>query len=329
MLYKLFIFLSFIFSASSFEMLKNSKIYVAGHRGLVGSAIVRKLESEGFTNIITRSSKELDLRSQLDVEKFFEREKPEYVFLAAAKVGGIKANMDYPAQFIYDNLIIQTNVIHSSYTFGVKKLLFLGSSCIYPRDCKQPIKEKYLLTGSLEETNEYYALAKIAGLKMCQAYNKQYGTKFISCMPTNLYGPNDNFDLQTSHVMPALITKFIDAKKYNKNEVILWGTGTPYREFLYVDDLADACLFLMQNYEGNKTINVGTGKDISIKDLSELIAKQVGYNGKIIFNSSVADGTPKKLLDLKKIQELGWRPKINLVDGIRESIKFYKSHYIV
>ena len=303
-------------------MQKDSRIFVAGHRGLVGSAIVRKLESEGFTNIIIKTSKELDLRIQADVNKFFEQEKPEYVFLAAAKVGGIKANMDYPAQFIYDNLAIETNVIHAAYKYGAKKLLFLGSSCIYPRDCKQPIKEEYLLTGPLEETNEFYALAKIAGLKMCQAYNKQYGTRFISCMPTNLYGPNDNYDLETSHVMPALIAKFIDAKKNNKNEVVLWGTGKPYREFLYVDDLADACLFLMQNYNSNETINVGTGKDLTVKELAELIAQQVGYEGKISFNA-VADGTPKKVLNLNKIHDLGWFAKISLLDGIKKVTSLY------
>src|SRR3990167_7629313 len=319
---KLISLLTISFVINSAEITKISKIYVAGHNGLVGSAIVRKLKNSGYKNIVTRSSAELDLRNQFQVEEFFEKEKPEYVFLAAAKVGGIKANMEYPAQFIYDNLTIETNVIHAAYKHGVKKLLFLGSSCIYPRDCKQPIKEGYLLTGPLEETNEFYALAKIAGLKLCQAYNRQYGTNFISCMPTNLYGPNDNYDLETSHVMPALIAKFIDAKKNNKNEVVLWGTGKPYREFLYVDDLADACLFLMQNYNSNETINVGTGKDLTVKELAELIAQQVGYEGKISFNA-VADGTPKKVLNLNKIHDLGWFAKISLLDGIKKVTSLY------
>ncbi|OGB84413.1 GDP-fucose synthetase [candidate division TM6 bacterium RIFCSPHIGHO2_12_FULL_32_22] len=304
-------------------MTKISKIYVAGHNGLVGSAIVRKLKNSGYKNIVTRSSAELDLRNQFQVEEFFEKEKPEYVFLAAAKVGGIKANMEYPAQFIYDNLTIETNVIHAAYKHGVKKLLFLGSSCIYPRDCKQPIKEGYLLTSPLEKSNEFYAIAKIAGLKLCQAYNRQYGTNFISCMPTNLYGPNDNYDLETSHVMAAMIAKFTNAKRTGSKQVILWGTGNPLREFLHVDDLADACLFLMQHYNSDLPINVGTGKDITIKDLANLIAEKIGYSGEIIFDNSVTDGTPRKLLDVTEIDKLGWKFNIKLEKGIKKVSKLY------
>jgi len=301
----------------------DAKIYVAGHKGLVGSAIVRKLEDEGYTNIITRTSKELDLRSQEEVDKFFQEEKPEYIFLAAAKVGGIKANSDYSADFIYDNLSIEINTIHNAYKYGTKKLLFLGSSCIYPRDCSQPIKEEYLLAGSLEKTNDAYAVAKIAGIKMCQSYNKQHKTKFISCMPTNLYGPGDNFNLQSSHVLPALIAKFCTAKEENLPFVEIWGSGLPKREFLHVDDLADACLFLMNNYEGDEIVNVGCGEDISILELSKLIQCTIGYQGGLIFDRSKPDGTPRKLLDISKIQQIGWSPKILLEEGLKTTIDWY------
>ena len=298
-------------------MNKDSKIYVAGHRGMVGSAILRKLQKEGYSNIITKTSKELDLRIQKDVDDFFKLEKPEYVFLAAAKVGGILANNTYRAEFIYDNLMIQSNVIHSAYKYGVKKLLFLGSSCIYPKYAPQPMKEEYLLSGYLEPTNEPYAIAKIAGIKMCEAYRYQYGCNFISAMPTNLYGPNDNYDLNNSHVLPALIRKFHEAKIYNKKEVIVWGTGNPRREFMHVDDLADACLFLMLNYNDSQFVNVGTGKDISIRELAELIKTIVGYEGNIIFDTTKPDGTPRKLLDLNYMHSLGWHHKIELEEGIK------------
>ena len=293
-----------------------SKIYVAGHSGLVGSAIMRKLESEGFKNIVTRTFEELDLTDQKATREFFEKERPEYVFLAAAKVGGIQANSVYPADFIYINLMIECNVIKASHEFGVKKLLFLGSSCIYPKMAPQPIKEEYLLSGYLEETNEPYALAKISGMKMCQYFNKQYGTNFISVMPTNLYGPNDNFDLNTSHVLPALIRKFHEAKVNNAPYVEIWGTGTPRREFLYVDDLADACLFLMKNYSGNDFFNVGTGEDVTIRELAELIGEVVGYKGELKFDTSKPDGTPRKLLDVTRIHKAGWRHKTELKRGL-------------
>ena len=296
-----------------------SKIYVAGHAGLVGSAIMRKLESEGYRNIVTRTFEELDLTDQKATREFFEKERPEYVFLAAAKVGGIQANSVYPADFIYINLMIECNVIKASHEFGVKKLLFLGSSCIYPKLAPQPIKEEYLLSGYLEETNEPYALAKISGMKMCQYFNKQYGTNFISVMPTNLYGPNDNFDLNTSHVLPALIRKFHEAKVNNAPYVEIWGTGTPRREFLYVDDLADACLFLMKNYSGNDFFNVGTGEDVTIRELAELIGEVVGYKGELKFDTSKPDGTPRKLLDVTRIHEAGWRHKIELKEGLEKT----------
>lgn len=299
-------------------MEKNAKIYVAGHKGLVGSSIMRKLVSEGYTNIITRTHKELDLTDQKATRNFFEQEKPEYVFLAAAKVGGINANNTYPADFIYTNLMIECNVIKSAYDYDVKKLLFLGSSCIYPKMAAQPIKEEYLLTGELEKTNEAYALAKITGLKMCEFFNRQYGTTFISAMPTNLYGPNDNYDLETSHVLPALIRKFHEAKVENKPSVEIWGTGTPKREFLYVDDLADALLFLMNHYEGNETVNVGTGEDISIKDLALLIKEIVRYEGELQFDTSKPDGTPRKLLDVSKLRTLGWDYQTQLKEGIKQ-----------
>lgn len=298
-------------------MNKDSKIYVAGHRGMVGSAILRKLQKEGYSNIITKTSQELDLRIQKDVDDFFKLEKPEYVFLAAAKVGGILANNTYRAEFIYDNLMIQSNVIHSAYKYGVKKLLFLGSSCIYPKYAPQPMKEEYLLSGYLEPTNEPYAIAKITGIKMCEAYRHQYGCNFISAMPTNLYGPNDNYDLNNSHVLPALIRKFHEAKIYNKKEVIVWGTGNPRREFMHVDDLADACLFLMLNYNDSQFVNVGTGKDISIRELAELIKTIVGYEGNIIFDTTKPDGTPRKFLDLNYMHSLGWHHKIELEEGIK------------
>ena len=304
---------------------REARIYVAGHRGLVGSAIVRRLEGAGFPNLILHTSQELDLRDQARVKEFFEREKPEYVFLAAARVGGILANMTYPAHFIYDNLMIQSNVIHQAFKAEVKKLLFLGSSCIYPKFAPQPMKEEYLLTGPLEPTNEPYAVAKIAGIKMCQAYNRQYGTNFICAMPTNLYGPNDNFDLETSHVIPALIRKFHEAKINGAKSVVVWGTGTPRREFLYVDDLADACLFLMENCDAQhaEIVNVGTGEDITIKELAEMIKNIVGFNGEIVFDPSKPDGTPRKLLDIGRIKELGWKSKTTLEDGLRATYQYY------
>jgi len=304
-------------------MNKDSKIYIAGHRGLVGSAIVRNLESQGFKNLITRTRESLDLLDQNAVSNFFKEEKPEYVFLSAAKVGGIHANNELPADFIFQNLQIQNNIIPNAYLNGTKKLLFLGSSCIYPRDCAQPIKEEYLLTGPLEKTNEAYAIAKIAGIKMCQAYNKQYGTKFISVMPTNLYGPNDNFDLTSSHVLPALLRKFYDAKINNKEEVVMWGTGLAMREFLFVDDLADACVYLMNNYESSDIVNIGTGEDISIKDLALLIKKIVGFEGEIVNDTTKPDGTPRKLLDVSKLHNLGWKHSTSLKDGIKQTYEWF------
>lgn len=297
-------------------MEKTAKIYVAGSGGMVGSAIVRKLKIEGYLNLITTSSSSLDLRNQNDVSAFFTEEQPEYVFLAAAKVGGIYANDKYPADFLYDNLMIQNNVIHYAYLNNVKKLLFLGSSCIYPKFANQPIKEEYLLTGTLEPTNEAYAIAKIAGVEMCKFYKQQYGCDFISAMPTNLYGINDNFDLLNSHVLPALLRKCIEAKKNNATEVVIWGSGSPKREFLFVDDLAEATLFLMQNYNQAETINVGTGVDISIKELAETIKKLVGFEGSLVFDDSKPDGTPRKLLDVSKINNLGWKHQKNLEEGI-------------
>lgn len=298
-------------------MNKNSKIFIAGHRGMVGSAIVRKLQIEGYTNLIFRTSKELDLRQQIAVNDFFSEEKPEYVFLAAAKVGGIQANNSYRAEFLYDNLILQTNVIHAAYKYGVKKLLFLGSSCIYPKLAPQPLTEDSLLTGLLEPTNEPYAIAKIAGIKMCESYRDQYGANFISAMPTNLYGPNDNYDLNNSHVLPALLRKFHEAKLNQAPEVVVWGTGSPLREFLHVDDLAEACLFLMQFYNEKGFVNVGSGTDVSIKELALLIKKIVGYNGELTFDTSKPDGTPRKLMDVTKLKNLGWSYKISLEEGIR------------
>lgn len=296
----------------------SSKVYVAGHNGMVGSSIVRKLKSGGFQNIITRSSKELDLRVQQDVDKFFVLEKPEYVFLAAARVGGIVANNTFRADFLYDNLMIESNVIHQCYRQGVKKLLFLGSSCIYPKMAPQPLKEEYLLSGYLEASNEPYAIAKIAGIKLCENYRRQYGCDFISAMPSNLYGPNDNYDLTNSHVIPALMKKFYDAKVNNSDAVTVWGTGSPRREFLHVDDLAEACLFLMQNYSSDEFINVGLGEDLTIKDLAFLIKKIVKFDGQVIFDPGKPDGTPRKLMDTSKLAELGWMPKISLEEGLHE-----------
>lgn len=338
-------------------MKKTSLIYVAGHRGLVGSAILRKLESEGYTNLAVRTSRELDLTRQAEVEAFFKKEKPEYVFLAAAKVGGILANNTYPADFFYHNIMIQTNVIHASYQHNVKKLLFLGSSCIYPKHAPQPMREEYLLTGVLEPTNEPYAIAKIAGIKMCQSYNRQYATNFISVMPTNLYGPFDNFDLETSHVLPALIRKFHEAKlrmeqartkvkvkikgeealsqpepqpqsavSSHPGPVVIWGTGTPRREFLYIDDLADACVFLMQRYDGTEIVNIGVGEDISISELATLIKEITGYEGGITYDSSKPDGTPRKLLEVSRLHSLGWRAKIDLREGIAKTYEWYAGH---
>ena len=309
------------------SMEKSSKIYIAGHNGLVGSAIVRALKKEGYGNLIFKNLEELDLADQKATLDFFQREKPEYVFLAAAKVGGIQANNTYPAEFIYQNLAIETNIIHSAYLSGVKKLLFLGSSCIYPRDCPQPIKEEYFMTGPLEETNKAYAVAKIAGIVMCQSYNRQYKTKFISVMPTNLYGPGDNFDLNSSHVLPALLRKFHEAKIQNEKEVVMWGTGNPYREFLHVSDLADACLFLMNNYDSSDIVNIGTGKDLKIKELAEMIKKTVGFSGEIVNDTAKPDGTPKKQLDVTRLHSLGWQHKIELSEGIKSTYEWFLSNY--
>ena len=304
-------------------MNKQDKIYIAGHRGMAGSAIVRKLTEEGYQNLLMRTSAELDLRNQQKTLEFLEKEKPDYVFLAAAKVGGIVANNTYRAEFIYDNICIQNNVIHGAYIAQTKKLLFLGSSCIYPRMAPQPIKEEYLLTGPLEYTNEPYAIAKIAGIKMCDAYRDQYGCNFISVMPTNLYGPNDNYDLKTSHVIAALLRKIHEAKVNNQSSVTLWGTGEPRREFLHVDDLADASVFLMKNYNEQGLVNVGTGKDLTINELAAVIKNVVGYTGKIEHDTSKPDGTPRKLLDVSKLSALGWIAKINLEDGLRKVYKQY------
>ncbi len=294
----------------------DEKIYIAGHRGMVGSAIVRNLQKRGFNNLMLKTSSELDLRNQMAVEGFFAENKPNYVFLSAAKVGGIVANNTYRGEFIYENLMIQNNVIHYAYKYGVKKLLFLGSSCIYPKMCPQPIKEEYLLSGYLEATNEPYAIAKIAGLKMCESYRKQYGVEMISAMPTNLYGPNDNYDLNNSHVLPALIRKFHDAKAKNLASVEIWGTGSPMREFLHVDDLADACVFLMENYSDEQHVNVGTGVDVSIKELAEMVKELVGFKGQLLFNIDKPDGTPRKLLDVSKLHKLGWQHRLDLKEGI-------------
>ena len=305
---------------------KNAKIYVAGHNGLVGSAVVRALKRTGYNNLILKTRKELDLTNQVEVKQFFVNAKPEYVFLAAAKVGGILANDTYSADFIRDNLLIETNIIDSAHQAGVKKLIFLGSSCVYPKLAPQPIKEEYLLTGELEVTNKAYAIAKIAGIIMCQSYAKQHGMRAISVMPTNLYGEGDNFDLETSHVLPAMIRKFHDAKIGNKSEVILWGTGLPKREFLYIDDLAEACVFLMNQYNDTSIINIGTGEDLSVKELAEMVKKLVGYTGKIVWDKNKPDGTPRKLLDVSKIKSLGWQPKIGLEEGIQKTYEWYKAN---
>lgn len=310
-------------------MNKESKIFVAGHRGMVGSAIVRKLHREGFTNIVVRTHRELDLTNQAAVKEFFETEKPEYVVLAAARVGGIHANNVYRAEFIYDNLIIEANVIHQSYLSKVKKLLFLGSSCIYPKMAPQPLKEEYLLSGSLEYTNEPYAVAKIAGIKLCEAYRSQYGCDFISAMPTNLYGPNDNYDLENAHVLPSLLRKFHEAAIEGKQSVEIWGSGTPMREFLHVDDLADACYFLLENYSDSGTVNIGTGKDISIRDLALMIKKITGFKGELIFNTSKPDGTPRKLLDVSKLIQAGFTARIELEEGISRVYEEYKKELIL
>jgi GDP-L-fucose synthase len=307
-------------------MQKNSKIYVAGHRGLVGSAIVRKLQKEGYENLLLRTSTEVDLRNQEAVKEFFEAEKPEYVFMAAAKVGGINANNIYPADFIYDNLCIQNNVIHQSYKNAVKKLLFLGSSCIYPKNAEQPIKEGYLLSGYLEPTNDAYAIAKIAGIKMCQSYHKQYGCNFISAMPTNLYGPGDNYDLKNSHVLPALLRKFHEAKLNSEPAVTVWGTGKPRREFLHADDLADACLFLMNHYNSPEIINIGVGKDIAIGEMAQMIKNITGYEGEILFDTSMPDGTFRKLLDVSKLNSLGWKANIGFEEGVERT---YEKQFLV
>lgn len=303
----------------------SDKIYVAGHNGMVGSAIVRKLKSLGFTNFLLRTSKELDLKNQTEVFEFLQKEKPDYVFLAAAKVGGIVANNTYRGQFLYENLQIQNNVIHGSYLAGVKKLMFLGSSCIYPKLAPQPLKEDYLLTGLLEPTNEPYAIAKIAGIKMCEAYREQYGCNYISVMPTNLYGPNDNYDLNNSHVLPAMIRKFHEAKLENKPSVELWGTGSPMREFLHANDLAEACVYLMENYNDSTLVNIGTGVDVTIKELAETIKAEVGFEGEIVWNTEKPDGTPRKLMDVSKLNGLGWKHSIELKDGIAMVYKEYKA----
>ena len=308
-------------------MEKDAKIYVAGHRGLVGSSILRALDRAGYKNVVYRTHKELDLTNFEAVKNFFDRERPEYVFLAAAKVGGIWANKTHKAEFIYENLQIQNSVIKNAYDYGVKKLLFLGSSCIYPRMCPQPIKEEYLLSGYLEETHDAYAIAKISGLMMCRAFRQQYGVDYISAMPTNLYGYNDNFDLESSHVLPALMRKIHDAKENNVPEVTVWGTGSPLREFLFVDDLADALVFLMNEYSGEEHVNVGTGTDVSIKELAQLICKVVGYKGKLVFDTSKPDGTPKKLLDVSKINSLGWKAAVSLEEGIRKTYEWYLQEY--
>ncbi len=308
------------------RMEKEARIYIAGHRGMVGSAITRKLREMGYTNLIERTSSALDLRNQQAVFHFFEQEKPEYVFLAAAKVGGILANNQYRAEFLYDNLIIEANVIHAAHLQKVKKLMFLGSSCIYPKFAPQPMKEEYLLTGSLEPTNEPYAIAKIAGIKLCETYRHQYGDDFISVMPTNLYGPNDNYDLQNSHVLPALIRKFHEAKLAGSPNVEIWGTGSPKREFLHSDDLAEACVFLMQHYSDEQFVNIGTGEDISIKDLALLIKRIVGYDGKLLFDASKPDGTPRKLMDVSKLHALGWKHRIDLETGIKSVYDQYKTN---
>ena len=307
-------------------MNRDARVYVAGHQGLVGGAIWRRLEKAGFTNLIGRTSKELDLREQAAVQRFFAEEKPDYVFLAAARVGGIRANNTYPAEFIYDNLMIQTNVLHQSYVHGVQKLLFLGSSCIYPKLCPQPMKEDHLLSGKLEPTNELYAMAKIAGVTMCQAYRRQYGAPFFAAMPTNLFGPGDNFSPLNAHVIPGLMRRIHEAKTREAQEVTIWGTGTPRREFLYVEDLADACFFLMEHYNEGEIINVGVGQDMSIAELAHLVARVVGYKGRLVFDPSYPDGTPRKLLDVSRLTHMGWRAQTSLETGLRETYAWFSRH---
>ena len=309
-------------------MEQDAKIYVAGHRGLVGSAIVRQLRNQGYENLLLRTRVELDLTSQLEVRGFFRSETPDYVFLAAAKVGGIHANDTYPADFIVDNLAIELNVIRAAYKNGVKRLLFLGSSCIYPKQAPQPLREEYLLTGPLEPTNEPYAVAKIAGIKMCESYNRQYGSEFVSVMPTNLYGPNDNFDLENSHVLPALIRKFHEAKERGDDKVIVWGTGSPRREFLYVDDMAAACVFVMNRDGYTDMVNIGVGEDIQIRDLARLVGEVVGFEGEIVFDPGKPDGTPRKLLDVSRLQALGWSAKTGLREGIEETYRWYLKNFV-
>ncbi len=313
---------------SKLMMDKNSKIYVAGHRGLVGSAIVRELTAQGYGNLILRTREELDLLDQRAVADFFNLEKPDYVFLAAAKVGGIMANKEHKAEFIYENLQIELNIVHNAWRSGVKKLLFLGSSCIYPKQAQQPIKEEYLLTGPLEETNDAYAMAKIAGIKMCQSYREQYKSDFIAVMPTNLYGPGDNFNLTSSHVLPAMIRKFHEAKITHQTSVTLWGDGTPYREFLYVDDLANACVYLMNNYSESEIVNIGTGQDLTIKDLADKIKNIVGFSGEIVWDSSKPNGTPKKLLDVSRLSNLGWLAKTDLNQGVSLAYDWYLNNAV-
>lgn len=307
-------------------MRPDSRVYVAGHRGLVGSALFRRLESAGYERLVTRSRNELELLDARAVDEFFESERPEYVFLAAARVGGILANDTYPVEFLQDNLQVQLNVIEAAYRHGVEKLLFLGSSCIYPKHAPQPMKEEYLLTGELEPTNEPYAIAKIAGIELCKSYNRQHGTDYISVMPTNLYGPGDNFDLQTSHVLPALIRKFHDAKERGDESVTVWGTGEPRREFLHVDDLADACVYLMDNYSGSEIVNIGVGEDVSIRELAELVRDVVGYEGGIVHDASKPDGAPRKLLDVSRLRGLGWEAGIPLRKGVEETYRWYVEH---
>ena len=307
-------------------MERNARIFVAGHRGLVGAAITDKLRQSGFNNLVLRTSRELDLRDQSAVNDFFVQERPDYVFLAAAKVGGILANSTRPAEFIYDNLLIEANIIHAAYQNGVRKLLFLGSTCIYPKNAPQPLKEEYLLTGELEPTNQAYAIAKIAGIELCRSYNKQFGTDYIAVMPTNLYGPNDNFDLESSHVLPALVRKFHDGKVSEMPKVVVWGTGSPIREFLYVNDLADACVYLMERYSGSDVVNVGTGQGITIKDLALLIRDTVGYQGDIVFDTDKPDGTPVKITDVSRLKALGWQAHVPLDEGLRRTYQWYLEH---
>ena len=307
-------------------MKSSERIFVAGARGMVGSAIVRALQAQGFKNVLTPGRDTLDLKDAAAVNAWYARERPDCVFVAAAKVGGILANNSYPADFLYDNLVIEANVIHGAHVYGVRKLLFLGSTCIYPKLAPQPLKEEYLLSGPLEPTNEWYAVAKIAGIKLCQAYRRQHGADFISGMPTNLYGPHDNYDLNSSHVMPALIRKFHEAKIKGEAEVVIWGTGTPLREFLHVDDCAEACLFLMHNYAGEEHVNIGVGKDLSIRELAALIARLIGFHGRLVFDTGKPDGTPRKLVDTTRINALGWRPRIGLEEGIRAAYAWFVAH---